>query len=85
LSFGPAKDAADRFKAALGTLPSALTATDRCRGEALVARAVLAVRELQTLQGPHIASADDVAMAAMLEDERRLLGERESATPPAPG
>jgi hypothetical protein len=65
LSFGPAKDAADRFKAALGTLPTTLTATDRCRGDALVFRAVLAVRELQTLQGPHIASADDVAMAAM--------------------
>lgn len=64
LSFGPVKEAADRFKAALGTLPAAQTATDRCRAEALVARAVLTVRELQTLQGPHIASADDVAMAA---------------------
>jgi hypothetical protein len=65
LSFGPAKDAADRFKAALEALPAALPAADRCRGEALVARAVLAVRELQALQGPHIASADDAAMAAM--------------------
>lgn len=64
LSFGPVKDAADRFKAALGTLPAAQSATDRCRAEALVARAVLAVRELQTLQGPHIASADEVAMGA---------------------
>jgi hypothetical protein len=63
LSFGPVKDAADRFKAALRT-PAAQTATDRCGAEALIARAVLAVRELQTLQGPHIASADDVAMAA---------------------
>jgi hypothetical protein len=72
LSFGPAKAAADRFKAALAALPPALSATDRCRGEALVARAVLAVRELQTLQGPHIVSADDLAMAA-LEKEMATL------------
>jgi len=72
LSFGPARAAADRFKAALGVLPTTLTATDRCRGEALVARAVLAVRELQTLQGPHIASADDAAMTAM-EKEMAIL------------
>jgi hypothetical protein len=72
LSFGPARDAANRFKTALSALPPALTATERCRGEALVARAVLAVRELQTLQGPHIASADDVAMAAMEKDMAAL-------------
>jgi hypothetical protein len=72
LSFGPAKDAADRFKAALETLPTTLTAPDRCRGEALAARAVLAVRELQTLQGPHIASADDAAMAAMEKEMTAL-------------
>lgn len=68
MSFGPAKEAADRFKAALETLPPSPNATDRCRGEALVARAVLAVRELQTLQGPHIASADDAAMMALEKD-----------------
>jgi hypothetical protein len=73
LSFGPAKDAADRFKTTLGTLPPSLNATDRCRGEALVARAVLAVRELQTLQGPHIAAADDAAMVA-IEKEMAALG-----------
>jgi hypothetical protein len=62
LSFGPARDAADRFKAALLGLKPPLAANDRCHSDALVAKAILAVRELQTLQGPHIASADDAAM-----------------------
>ena len=66
LSFGPARDAADRFKAALTTpAPKKLPDADRCRAAALVAQAVLAVRELQILQGPHIASADDAAMAGI--------------------
>ncbi|MEI9938282.1 MAG: MCP four helix bundle domain-containing protein [Pseudomonadota bacterium] len=65
LSFGPAREAADRFKAALAQLPPSLAAKDRCRAEELVASAVLNVRELQTLQGPHIASSDDAAMTAM--------------------
>jgi hypothetical protein len=73
LSFGPVKGAADRFKAVL-ELPTTLSAPERCRGEALVARAEIAVRELQTLQGPHIASADDAAMAAMEKEMTTLDG-----------
>jgi hypothetical protein len=65
LSFGPARDAADRFKAALLGLKPPLAAKDRCQSDALVAKAILAVRELQTLQGPHIASADDTAMTGI--------------------
>jgi hypothetical protein len=64
LSFGAAREAADRFKSALALAPT-VAAKDRCRGEALVGKAVLAVRELQTLQGPHIASADEAAMAGL--------------------
>lgn len=75
LSFGPAKDAADRFKAALEIPPTALSAKDRCRADALIAQALIAVRELQVLQGPHIASADDAAMAAM-ERQMAALGAR---------
>lgn len=62
LSFGPAREAADRFKAALGDFMPTLAAKDRCRAEALAAKATLNVRELQFLHGPHIASADDAAM-----------------------
>jgi hypothetical protein len=72
LSFGPAREAADRFKAALVPLPSSLPAKDRCRAEELVASAVLNVRELQILQGPHIASADDAAMTGMEKEMTTL-------------
>ena len=79
LSFGPAKDAADRFKAALTQLPASLTATNRCRAEALVAEAVVSVREMQTLQGPHIASADAAAMTALEQEIARLEAKTSAA------
>lgn len=63
LSFGPAREAADGFRDALERIGS--WAKDPCRVEALVARAVLAVRGIQVLQGPHIAESDDVAMTRM--------------------
>ena len=71
LSFGSARAAADRFKADLVLAP-AVAAKDRCRGEALVNKAVLAVRELQTDQGPHIASSDEAAMTG-IEHEMAAL------------
>jgi hypothetical protein len=63
LSFGPARDAADSFRDALETVGS--RSKDRCRVESLVAQAVLAVRDIQVLQGPHIAESDDAAMTRM--------------------
>ena len=79
LSFGTGREAADRFKAALaGVLPS-LTAAERCRAEGLVADAVSSVRELQLLQGPHIASSDDAAMTAMEQEITTLEGKTSSA------
>jgi len=63
LSFGPAREAADGFRDALEPLGS--LAKDHCRVEALVAKAVLAVRDVQVLQAPHIAEADDAAMTRM--------------------
>ena len=62
LSFGPAQDAADAVKAAL----DAVTPTNPGAGwnvTALTARAVVAVREIQVLQAPHIADPDDASMA----------------------
>jgi len=72
LSFGPARETADRFEAALAPLPPSLTTKDRCRAEALVATAVSSVQRLQILQGPHIASADDAAMTAMEKEMATL-------------
>jgi hypothetical protein len=72
LSFGSAREAADRFKAALLDLAPSLSATDRCRAQALAAKATLAVRELQILQGPHIAAADDAAMTSMEKEMATL-------------
>jgi hypothetical protein len=63
LSFGPAREAADGFRDALE--PLGPKAKDHCRVESLVAKAVLAVRDIQVLQAPHIAEADDAAMTRM--------------------
>lgn len=71
LSFGPAREAADRFKAVLLASTSAAPSKDRCRIDALVQSAVLNVRELQVLQGPHIAAAEDAAMASL---ESEMVG-----------
>ena len=63
LSFGPAREAADGFRATIEELGS--LSKDRCRFDPLVAKAVIAVREVQVLQAPHIAEADDAAMTRM--------------------
>jgi hypothetical protein len=65
LSFGPARTAADGFRDALGTLVTGTASKNRCRVEVLAADAVLDVREIQVLQAPHIAEADDAAMTRM--------------------
>jgi hypothetical protein len=65
LSFGPARDASDAFRDSLGTLADDATASNRCRVESLVAKAVLAVRDIQVLQAPHIAESDDSVMTRM--------------------
>jgi hypothetical protein len=63
LSFGPEHEAADAFRDALE--PLGPKAKDHCRVEALVSKAVLAVRDIEVLQAPHIAEADDAAMTRM--------------------
>jgi hypothetical protein len=72
LSFGPAREAADAFRDALETLASSTTTKDQCRVESLVAKAVIAVRDIQVLQAPHIAEADDAAMTHIEEEMGRL-------------
>jgi len=77
LSFGPAREAADALRNALVSLGSSVGAKDACRAEHLIAEASLAVREIQVLQAPHIAEANDPAMTQM---EREMDDRRASAS-----
>jgi hypothetical protein len=65
LSFGPIREAADAFRDALDGVVKGAPARDRVRVEAQTSRALLAVREIQVLQAPHIAEADDAAMGRL--------------------
>jgi len=65
LSFGPAQKEADAFRDALEAVTRSAPARDSWRIRALTATAVSAVREMQVLQGPHIAEPDDVAMTRL--------------------
>ena len=64
LSFGPAQEAADAFRDALQAVVPA-DPRDSWQVKALIASAVQTVREIQVLQAPHIADADDEVMARM--------------------
>jgi hypothetical protein len=68
LSFGPVREAADAFHAALETISRAAPAKDRCRTQLLAAEALLAVRQIQVLQAPHIAEPNDAAMDRLEKD-----------------
>jgi hypothetical protein len=61
LSFGPALEAADAFRDAIGKV----AARDGGQIKAPAATAIAAVREIQALQAPHIAEPDDAAMTRM--------------------
>ncbi len=71
LSFGPARAAANEFRTSLQTILSAVAPKDRCRADELAGNAVLAVREIQVIQAPHIAEFDDGAMTRM---EKEMAG-----------
>jgi hypothetical protein len=68
LSFGPVREAADQLHDALAAAVTAAPPKDRCRIDGLVARAELALREIQILQAPHIAEADDAAMTKLEQE-----------------
>lgn len=65
LSFGPAQEAADAFRDALEAAVPSVPANETWHAEALVATAVARVREIQVLQAPHIADADEAVMTHM--------------------
>lgn len=62
LSFGSAREAADRFGAALDDVARA---SHSAEVDALAARAELAVRQIQVIHARHIAESDDAAMSKM--------------------
>lgn len=65
LSFGPARDEADAFRDSLQAAAASVSSKDRCGVDAVVGKAVMAVREIQILQAPHIAEADDAVMTRL--------------------
>jgi hypothetical protein len=69
LSFGPAQEATDSFRDLLEALVPSDAAKDTWHVKAQAAMAVASVREIQVLQAPHIAEADDAAMARV---EKRM-------------
>jgi len=62
LSYGQAAEAADAFRDALEATAGSTPAAEAWHTRALAARAEAAIREIQALQGPHIAEPDDAAM-----------------------
>jgi hypothetical protein len=65
LSFGPAREAADAFRAAVEAAARTSTPNESCSANALAARAGAALFEIQVLHAPHIAEAEDAAMTRM--------------------
>jgi len=68
ISFGPARNAADDFAAALDRAAASARGADMWRAQALASRAVAAVREIEVLEAPHIAEADDEVMTRMEQE-----------------
>jgi hypothetical protein len=79
LAFGPAREAADSFQKALDAVAPKVPSKDRCRIEGLNAKAVLTVREIQVLLGPHIAEPDDAVMTIMEQDMANLEAQARAA------
>jgi hypothetical protein len=89
LAFGPALDAADAFRDAMKAITAA-AGKDAWHVEALAATAVTTVREIQVLQAPHIADADEAVMTRMEKEmatsessARRALDQLRALLPPA--
>jgi hypothetical protein len=71
LSFGIAQEAAEAFRSSIDAAARASTSAGSCCADALATRAGAALLEIQVLQAPHIAEAEDAAMTRM---EQRMAG-----------
>jgi len=78
LSFGSVQKEADAFRGSLEAV-SASSSGETWHVKALAAEAVSAVREIQVLQAPHIAEADDAAMGRLEKQMAAAEGEARSA------
>jgi hypothetical protein len=65
LSFGDAQQAAGAFRAAIEATAGSSRDTNSQRAEALAARALVSLLDIQVLQAPHIAESDAAAMTRM--------------------
>jgi len=79
LSFGAGREAADNVRTSLAAVVSSAASKDRGKLEVLVGQVVLAVREIQVLQAPHIAEADDAAMTQLESDMKALKDQAHAA------
>jgi hypothetical protein len=73
LSFGPASAAADALRDHLEVAVRAAPPAKALRAQLLAARAQLGTREIQALQAPHIAEADDAVMTQL--EQRMAVSE----------
>jgi len=92
LSFGPSRDAANAFRASLEAAAKMASPADAARVDALAARAIASILEIQVLQAPHIAESEDAAMTRMEEQmatsevsARRGVGQMKLLLPPQAG
>jgi hypothetical protein len=65
LAFGPVMEQADTLQQTLSALADVVQGPDALRVRVLALETVGGVREIQALQAPHIAEADDAAMTRM--------------------
>jgi hypothetical protein len=70
LAFGPSRNASEAFRASLDSVVRSAV-KEKCASEALAAKAVAAVLEIEVLQAPHIAESEDAAMTRMEEQMAR--------------
>ena len=90
LSFGPSREAVQSFRNAVDAAARTAPAPAAARADALAARAIVSVLDIQVLQAPHIAEAEDetmtkmeTAMTASESAARRSLAELKPLLPPA--
>jgi hypothetical protein len=69
ITFGASREAAEAFRTALDAVIRE-GAAGRCRAEALASRAYAALLQIEVLQPPHIADAEDAVMTRLEEEMR---------------
>ena len=89
LSFGPAQEAVNSFRQAVGAAVAPVASTNS-RAEALAAQAIAALLEVQVMQARHIAESDEAAMSRMeaamtasLSSARKAVETLRGLLPPA--